>query len=94
MAAHAEGMLGSVLDVYRLRQYFDVLVRTREVVAGIRDDAGFLGAARRAVVRLPFERRAAPPPPFPDRGAPVRPSLRGKRIGIVATGAPHMNRVS
>jgi NTE family protein len=79
-------MLGSVLDVYRLRQYFDVLVRTREMASGIREDAGFLRAARRAVVRLPFERTSAPPTPFPDRRAPRRPSLRSTRIGIVATG--------
>ncbi len=79
-------MLGSVLDVYRLRQYFNVVVRTRELAAGIRDDASFLRAARRAVVRLPFEHRAARPAPFPDRRVRAGPTLRGKRIGVVATG--------
>ena len=35
-------MLGPLLDVFRLRQYFDVIVRTRDVALGLRDDAGFL----------------------------------------------------
>jgi NTE family protein len=79
-------VLGTVMDVYRLRQCFDAIVRTREVIAGMRDDAGFLRAARRALVPLPFDRRAALPAPFPERRVRARPSLNGKRIGLVATG--------
>ena len=51
--AHSQWMLGPVLDVFRLRQYFNVITRTREWVAGLRDDAGFLTDAARAVVRVP-----------------------------------------
>jgi NTE family protein len=79
-------VLGSVLDVHRLRQYFNVAVRTRDVAAGIREDVGFLGSARRALVRLPFEHRATPPHPFPPGHVRARPALRRKRIGVVATG--------
>lgn len=85
-ASQAEVVLGSVVDVYRLRQYFNMAVRTREVVAGIRDDVGFLRVARRAVVRLPFERRPPLPHPFPDRRVRARTTLRGRRVGVVATG--------
>jgi NTE family protein len=86
-AAHDQVVLGSVLDIYRIRQYFDAVVRTRELMAGLRDDAGFLGATRRAVVRLPFERRPAAPPPFPDRPLRAGPRLfRGRQVGVVATG--------
>ena len=35
-------MLGSVIDVFRFRQYFNVITRTRELVAGVREDAGLL----------------------------------------------------
>ena len=35
-------MLGAVLDVFRLRQYFNAITGIREVIDGLRDDAGFL----------------------------------------------------
>ena len=80
-------MLSPVLDVFRLRQYFNVVTRAREVVDGLREDAGLLQDARKALVTLPFESR---PPvdrrPFP----PLRPlalnSLGSQRLALVATG--------
>ena len=53
-----EHVLGSVLDVFRLRQYFNVVVRGRDVVAGLRDDAGFLDDMRRAGAHLAASVRA------------------------------------
>jgi len=52
--------LDAALDVFRIRQYFNVVVRARDVAAGIRDDAAFLGTVRRAMLPLPFDRRPAP----------------------------------
>ena len=81
-------MLDTVLDVFRLKQYFDVVTVTRQVVEGARRDAGFVRAARRAVVRLPFERRPPVPSPVfePRRPARRSPAGPGPRLAIAATG--------
>jgi len=80
-------MLGAALDVFRLRQYFNVITRAREIMDGVRDDAGLVNDARRALVTLPFERRRPPGlHPFP-RAQPLRAAgLDGRRLGVVATG--------
>ena len=79
-------MLDAVLDVFRMRQYFDVLTRTRELGAGIVDDLGLLDDVRRALVRLPTDRPE--PPQFPFR--PERPFAGGidrtQRLALIATG--------
>jgi NTE family protein len=80
-------MLGTVLDVFRLRQYFNVITRTREVIDGLRDDSGLIGDARRALLRLPLERRRPVDlHPFPPAEPFRLPSLRGRRLALVATG--------
>ncbi len=80
-------MLDSVLDVFRVRQYFNVITRTREWVDGIRSDAGLLGDMRRALVTLPFESRPQPDRhPFPPFRALRIPDLEGRRLALVATG--------
>jgi len=77
--------LDAALDVFRMRQYFDVIVRARDVVAAIRKDATFLDTVRRGFLPLPLDRRPAPGPVFgPMRGATPAP-LAG-RVGVVATG--------
>jgi NTE family protein len=77
--------LDAVLDIHRIRQYFDVIVRAREVAAAIRKDATFLDAVRRAIVRLPFDHQTTSGQIFvPLTGAPPAP-LRG-RVGVVASG--------
>jgi NTE family protein len=80
-------MLDSVLDVFRVRQYFNVITRTREWVGGIRDDAGLLDDMRRALVTLPFESRRLPElHPFPPvQHLPIA-DLEGRRLALVATG--------
>jgi NTE family protein len=78
-------MLGPVLDVFRLRQYFDVIVRTRDLVGGLRDDAGLLDDARRALVSLPGDSRPEPISPFPPIEAP-RGAWTADRVAFFATG--------
>jgi len=80
-------MLGSVLDVFRLRQYFNVITRTRELVDGVREDAGLLLDAQRALITLPFEHHpAVDPHPFPAL-APLRlPGLTSRRLALISTG--------
>lgn len=80
-------MLGAAIDIFRLRQYFNVVTRTRELVDGIRQDAGLLDDARRALVRLPFDTgQRADVHPFPRSQPLVLPALQGKRLALVATG--------
>ncbi len=80
-------MLGAVLDVFRLRQYFNAITRARELAAGLREDAGLLTDAARAALALPpgpvsVEERQ----PFP----PIQPYstqvAKGQRIALAATG--------
>lgn len=80
-------MLGTVLDIFRLRQYFDVITRMREFADGVREDAGFLSDGRRALLTLPFERTAAPDPrPFPTARPYRLDGLEDRRLALVATG--------
>jgi NTE family protein len=77
--------LDAALDIFRVRQYFNVAVRARDVAAATGKDARFLHTVRRAMLPLPFDRWPAPGQVFgPLRGA-VPPPLAG-RVGVVATG--------
>ena len=80
-------MLSAGLDVFRLRQYFNVITAAREWVGGIREDAGLLDDARRATFTLPGERpRPVELRPFPAL-QPFRADwLDGKRLALMATG--------
>ena len=81
-------MLGPVLDVFRLRQYFDVIVRTRDLIEGVRDDAGLLDDVRRALVSLPgdtWPEPISPFPPFRPIEAPAGSGTAG-RVALCATG--------
>ncbi len=80
-------MLGTVLDVFRLRQYFNVIAQTREIATGVREDAGLVNDARRAVMTLPFERRRQPNlHPFPRAQALGISDLERRRLALLATG--------
>ena len=80
-------MLSPVLDVFRLRQYFDVITRTREWIDGAHEDAGLLTDVRRALVRVPFERPRRPDlRPFGEPEALELPWLEDRRLALLATG--------
>ena len=81
----SDSALDAALDVFRMRQYFDVIVRARDLARAIGRDATFLDTVRRGFLPLPFDRRPAPGHVFgPLRGA-APPPLAG-RVGVVATG--------
>jgi NTE family protein len=84
--AHGPSMLGNVLDVFRMRQYFNIATRAGQWATGLRDDAGFLGDARRALVRLPTDRRTVDRHPFPRFDSFSPSTMPGPRLGLVATG--------
>ena len=81
-------MLSPVIDVFRMRQYFNVITRTRQLADLVRQDASFLRTVRRALITLPFETALqVETQPFPD-ATPRRldHALGGRRFGLVATG--------
>lgn len=47
-------MLSDVLDVFRLRQYFNAITGGREWIRGLREDSGFVVQAAEAALHLPF----------------------------------------
>jgi NTE family protein len=80
-------VIGSLIDVFRLRQYFNVITRARELADGVRDDAGLLDDVRRALVTLPFDGRRPPDlHPFPPAQRLTLPDLRRRRVALMATG--------
>jgi len=80
-------VLGQALDIFRMRQYFDVAVRARQVAAGVREDAGFVDLVRRSMLPLPFDRTQQPDPhPFPPLHRRPLHTLDERRIGVLATG--------
>jgi NTE family protein len=78
-------MLDAVLDVFRLRQYFDVVVGVRDLIEGVRNDARFIDDARRALVPLPFDARPDPASPFPPIELPAV-SANQPSVALLATG--------
>ncbi len=80
-------MLSAALDVFRLRQYFNVITATRTWVDGIREDAGLLDDVRRATFTLPGERpRQVERRPFPPADPFGVEWLEGRRLALMATG--------
>jgi NTE family protein len=80
-------MIGEVIDVFRMRQYFDVLVRLRDVARDLADDARLLDDVRRALLPLPGDRWPEPDRrTFPDPLHLPPGELDDRRVGIVATG--------
>jgi len=80
-------VLGTAIDVFRLRQYFNVITGTREFVDGVREDVRLIDDVRRALVTLPHDRRRRPDlHPFPP-APPARPTDAGTlRLALLATG--------
>jgi NTE family protein len=68
-----------------VRQYFDALVRGRDLVDGVRRDVGFVGDVARAMLPLPGRPRTPARAPFPAAPAGDVPALPG-RVGVVSTG--------
>jgi NTE family protein len=76
-------MLGAVFDVFRLRQYFNVITRTRELVESLRADAGLLTDTGRALAGMRSGSGGAPFPPMTPYATRVR---EGQRVALAATG--------
>lgn len=83
--ARAPSPLDLALDVFRMRQYFDVVARTRDVASGVLRDVRFVDTVRRGLVPLPSDRRTPPARVFETGPDPLPPGLRG-RVAVVTTG--------
>lgn len=79
-------MIGEAADIFRLRQYFNVVTRTRQFVDGVREDAGLLDDLRRAVLTLPFDEQQHDVHPFPAFSRLRTVGLKGRRVALMATG--------
>ena len=65
--------LDATLDIFRMRHYFNVIVRARDVLTAIREVTAFLDTVRRGLLPLPSDRPPAAGPVFgPLRGASRR----------------------
>jgi NTE family protein len=78
--------LGELIDIFRVREYFGGITDARDVARKLRDDASFVAALRRSLIKLPFEssptRQVQPLWPRPVHHT----LLKRTRLGIVASG--------
>ena len=83
--ARVRSPLDVALDVFRMRQYFDVVVRARDVASAATRDLRFVSTVRRGLLPLPFDLR---PPPSRIFGEPSEPTPKGLegRVAVVTTG--------
>ena len=84
-AGSSHSALDAALDIHRIRQYFNVVVRARDLATAIRKDATFLDTVRRGMLPLPLDHRPAPGQIFRPLRGTAPPPLAG-RVGVVATG--------
>ena len=79
--------LDNAFDALRIRQYFNAVTMARELADGVRRDATFLRALRRAVLPLPGD-----PPmyvdrhPFPRLSPAPQKALHTQRVALLTTG--------
>ena len=77
--------LDLALDIFRLRQYFNAVVRVRDIAAAVGKDARFLDTVRRGLFPLPFEHHPGPDVVFHERARRPPGPLAGP-VGVVVTG--------
>lgn len=82
---HPASPLDEALDLFRIKQAFNVIVRARDLLDGVWRDIGFVDDVRRAAVPVTTRRRRLVAQPF--AGPPARgvPPLTG-RVAVVSTG--------
>ncbi|MCU0265980.1 MAG: patatin-like phospholipase family protein [Actinomycetia bacterium] len=79
-------MLDYLVDIQRVRQYFNHVTRSRQVLDAVRADTGFLDQVRRGLLPLPTDRHPEPADPFPPFSPRPLPDLAGRRVAVVASG--------
>ena len=84
--ADDEAVLGAIVDIFRLRQYFDVATRARELAGDLAADLGFLNVARKALLPLPLDLWPEPREPFGPPEHERLERLADSRVALIATG--------
>jgi len=79
-------VIGTLIDIQRVRQYFNLAARGRMLLETVRQDATFLDQARRGLLPLPFDDVEAPDNPFPAFERHPPGCVAGRRVAVVATG--------
>jgi NTE family protein len=79
-------VISEIVDIQRIRQYFNSAQVARSVLQGVRDDAGLLHQVRRGLFPLPVDRSPEPEDPFPAWQARPRAAWQDHRVAVVATG--------
>lgn len=79
-------MLDYLVDIQRVRQYFNHVLRGQQVLEAVRSDVGFLDQVRRGLLPLPVDRHPTPVDPFPSFRARPLPALADRRVAVVASG--------
>jgi NTE family protein len=81
-----EDVLSYLLDIQRIRQYLNHVVRAEMVWEATRADVHFLGRARRGLLPLPLDRPHRPADPFPEFRARELPGLADRQVAVIASG--------
>lgn len=79
-------MLGYALDLQRIRQYLNHIVRAQTIAASVRQDRIFLDQLRRAFIPLPVDGAPHPVDPFADATDHRLDCLAERRVAVIATG--------
>jgi len=87
MSEHPEGLSDRLLDIFRMRQYFNAIVTARQLGELARQDARFVEQVRRALFPFPGEKWPVHRGPvFTPSGRRRRHRWAGKRVAVAASG--------
>jgi NTE family protein len=79
-------VLSYLIDIGRVRQYFNHAVRAEMLLQSTRADIRYLDRMRRGLLPLPTDRPGPLVDPFPALQAHRLPALEGRRVAVIATG--------
>ncbi len=79
-------MLSYTLDLQRVRQYLNHVLRARMISDALREDRIFLDQLRRGFLPLPIDHPVTPVDPFPDASEHPLADLADRRVAVIATG--------
>ena len=79
-------MIGPLIDIQRVRQYFDAITWAQAMGRSVRADAHVVDQVRRGLLPLPWDHPPGPVDPFPRRRRRRLPTLAGRRVAVLTTG--------
>lgn len=79
-------MLSYAIDLQRVRQYLNHVLRAQAIANAVREDTAFLAQVRRGLLPLPTDAPAGPLDPFPDDPQMDMPGMVDRRVAVIGTG--------